>query len=1086
MKNLVKTLLLSVFTLAASVSFAQQSISLNRSQDRIEIMEDQMQGLRLHIDYSQLQWTRLEQSHASYYELSLEGGLFDGEIGDPKLPVTQRLIEIPWGAEVEVEVLGCRTETFNLADYGVERLVPAQAPVSKNDVPEEVPFVINESTYARDEYLGQPLAQVEVLGTMRGYRLAKLTLAPISYNPVRNTIKVCNDIDLEIRFTGKNAALTREVKAKTRSPYFDFIQSSLLNAAVSRDYPDHPDMTCYPVTYVIVADRMFDGYLDDFIRWKTQKGFQVVLAYTDEIGVTQGAIQSYIRGLYTNATADHPAPSFVLFVGDTQQIPAYIGTSSQKVTDLYYASVDGDYFPEMYYGRFSARSVGELLPQIEKTLYYEQYQFADPSYLDRVTLIAGWDDYWTYQIAQPTIRYGMENWFNEEHGYEGVYPYYGPNDYDGCYEDDKISVGVINYTAHCSETVWGTPALSATDISKMKNEGFYPLAIGNCCESSQFGYGECVGEAWVRADKKGAVCYLGSAPSTYWYEDAWWAMGAYHITDGNMGHAPQYSQTTMGSYDAMHEGGYISSGGLVFCGNLAVTEACNHGWSDAARYYWEAYNVLGDPSLVCYHTEGVLNSVSHDPVIYKGFDHFTLQAEAGSMVGLSKDGVLLGNGMVGEDGTLTLDITPVNEGGFVDLVVTKPQRIPFIRHIPVATSGQPFLVVAYVNPADFDYNKDTELDIVVQNVGDQEVPANTMINLQSLDERMLVLDSQCQVGQAIPVGESAVLNDAFQVKADAEVNNGEQFRLITLADCGDQVNADLYVTVKKPVFEYIGFNWDHAFVPGESFELEATFRNVGGCAAESPVGHIVSVIPDFPFELDVPVNRLEVGEETTCHFVVQVPESVAESTTLEFEVSLNDVGVSVSHEISMYNVCPMVLELRDSGGNGWEGASLRMIFQDGTPPAQFRLDDGSFATYEFSNRQGSRIKLSWTVGSNDAECSFTLKYENGEVIYESGPDLHGNLLITTLDCAAGSTGIVDVSSQHVRAFPNPASCQLKVVSDSPMHRCVILNTLGQVVVDKMVNDRETQLNLEGCAPGMYMLRVVTEEGDDLQKIMINK
>ncbi len=72
-----------------------------------------------------------------------------------------------------------------------------------------------------------------------------------------------------------------------------------------------------------------------------------------------------------------PAPSFVLFVGDTGQIPSEIGSSTNKVTDLYYCSVDGDMFPEMYYGRFSATTVPQLETQVDRTIEYEQYQFPD-------------------------------------------------------------------------------------------------------------------------------------------------------------------------------------------------------------------------------------------------------------------------------------------------------------------------------------------------------------------------------------------------------------------------------------------------------------------------------------------------------------------------------------------------------------------------------------------------------------------------------------------------------------------------------------------------------------------------------------
>ena len=1061
---------------------AQQIIPLGRSQNRLDLGNDRPDGFQLVIEYAEIHSAKVQ----GFDELTLDGGFYDGEVGQPKLPVTQRLIEVPFGAEVVVNVLGYDLREISLSDYGMERIVPAQAPISKNDVPEAAPFVIDESAYAKDDYLGQELAQVEVLGTLRGYHIAKLTVAPMRYNPVRNTIQMCNDIVLEVRFEHPDLALTKEIKAKTASPYFDFIQEHLLNDGVGRDYPNHPDLTRYPIKYVIVADRMFEEYLDEFVAWKTWKGFQVVLAYTDEIGATHAAIQAYLHGLYNNATPDDPAPSFILFVGDTQQIPGSIGQASGKVTDLYYASVDGDYFPEMYYGRFSAQNANQLIPQIEKTLYYEQYQFVDPSYLNKATLIAGWDDYWNAQIAQPTVNYGLDNWFNENHGYSEVFPYFSLDDYEGCYEDDKISVSMINYTAHCSETVWGTPSLSAGTINNMHNEGFYPLAIGNCCESSQFAYGECVGESWVRANKKGAVCYIGSAPSTYWYEDAWWAMGSYYITQSNLGQAPAYSQTTMGSYDAMHEGGYVSAGGLVYCGNLAVTDACNHGWSDAARYYWEAYNVLGDPSLVTYHTEGTDNAVTHDPTLIRGSNSFTLQAEPGSYVGLSKDEVLLGSGLVGETGELDLQIQPVNEGGFVELVVTKPQRIPYHASVPLAMPGQPFLVVTAVEPEQFDYNEETALSVTVKNVGGQTVPANTSIELGSVDDRMEVTSSQTVVNQDVLAGEMAVIPNAFRVKAGVEVNNQERFRMITLADCGDEVNSDFFVTVNKPVFEFVDFDWTGGYVSGNEFDVDVRFTNVGGCAAVGAVGRLFTSHAGLTLvNNEVSVGRLEVGETAYCRFTVQVADNVSEGETLDFEASLEAPGVEVSQDIAVYNTCGMKLELRDEGGNGWDGAVLKVLFEDGTSPMQFTLPEGSLAQYAFSSRKGYMIRLAWTKGSHDEECSFTLSYDDGELIYESVPDPHGNLLTTTVDCMIHVTEVAETTKEaRFKVFPNPATEQLNVVSEVSITRCRLMNSMGVVVFDAPSQGTEVHLNTNRLASGLYVLMLITAEGVETVNVVI--
>jgi hypothetical protein len=103
-----------------------------------------------------------------------------------------------------------------------------------------------------------------------------------------------------------------------------------------------------------------------------------------------------------------------VIVGDVEQVPASAtGTQSGKLTDLYYASVDGDMFPDMYYGRLSAISEAQLTAMVNKILYYEKFQFADAQYLNNATLIAGADATWNPAIAQPTIKYATANHFNQ-------------------------------------------------------------------------------------------------------------------------------------------------------------------------------------------------------------------------------------------------------------------------------------------------------------------------------------------------------------------------------------------------------------------------------------------------------------------------------------------------------------------------------------------------------------------------------------------------------------------------------------------------------------------------------------------------
>ena len=131
--------------------------------------------------------------------------------------------------------------------------------------------------------------------------------------------------------------------------------------------------------FVIISHRMFESTLAPFVAWKKKQGFNTILRFTDEaeVGNTSAAIKSYLQGLYTSATPENPAPSFVMLVGDNEQLPAFSGTTSSHVSDLYFATYDGssDRIPDVNIGRMSAKTVAHLEPLIQKTLLLNNFKW---------------------------------------------------------------------------------------------------------------------------------------------------------------------------------------------------------------------------------------------------------------------------------------------------------------------------------------------------------------------------------------------------------------------------------------------------------------------------------------------------------------------------------------------------------------------------------------------------------------------------------------------------------------------------------------------------------------------------------------
>ena len=111
---------------------------------------------------------------------------------------------------------------------------------------------------------------------------------------------------------------------------------------------------------------------------ENSKRFHVTVAYTNQIGTSATNIKNYLQNQYDNPP-NLPAPSFVLIVGDTQQIHASY-SSDGHVSDLDYCDFTNDNLPDVLCGRFSAQNPSHLTNQINKTIEYEKYEMADPSF----------------------------------------------------------------------------------------------------------------------------------------------------------------------------------------------------------------------------------------------------------------------------------------------------------------------------------------------------------------------------------------------------------------------------------------------------------------------------------------------------------------------------------------------------------------------------------------------------------------------------------------------------------------------------------------------------------------------------------
>ncbi len=683
------TLGMALLLIVAGVALGDtHPIPLDAAETHLTLLDRDQSGLHFRLEIGELIAMDVETEAGMFSRLMIPGFHTSKTVGAPELPMMNRLFEIPFGAITSIEVLSTESKTLRLADFGIEHpLMPAQPSMPKSADPENWPFIYDRDAYLTDR-VGQELVRVAGLGRLRAADIGRVEVSPVEYLPLDGEIVVTEAIEFRVNTVGADFAAGQIEKARLWSPFFMPLYDMIDGYNMLR-HDTHPDVVDDVVTYVIITPAMFEAQMQSFVDWKKERGFIAVVGVigTPEVGTTTTSIQAYIHDLYNNPPAGQPAPSFVLFVGDIADCPTF--TVSGNVTDRPYCDVEGDLVPDIYYGRFSATSPTQLQAILDKSLMYDQLTMPDPSYLANVTMIAGVDAGYAPTHGNGQINYGTEHYFNAAHGITSNTYLYPASDAPSAPAEivQSVSDGVsfINYTAHGGTTNWSDPSFTQANINGLSNSGKYCLAIGNCCLTSSYQVGECFAETWLRAEDKGAIGYIGGSNSTYWDEDYWWGVG-YHPSSQINGTAWPVESTGIGSYDGLfHDHGepmdnwYVCNDAIIFSGNLAVMES----GSSLITYYWNIYNLMGDPSIsTCLGVPGT-NPVSHLPSIYTTSPSLEVTAAPGSYCGLTQDGEIVSAGTVDGTGVLDLAIGAVLTPGFVKLVVTAQNMEPYIQDIPV-------------------------------------------------------------------------------------------------------------------------------------------------------------------------------------------------------------------------------------------------------------------------------------------------------------------------------------------------------------------------------------------------------------------
>lgn len=888
------------------------------------VIEDDFSHLHLKFESGKIVANTVPMNGEEFTSLVMEGTTNSQKVGNPNLPTFSTLIEVPLCGGFSVDVTNMVFDTIRLANLGVRHVVvPLQPSRSKSDTA-QYDLVLNKDVYHQDAYCGDSIVVVEKVGVARDRNLARLQVSPVRYNPVEATLIICREATITVSYSNAEKDATLDMFNQYHSPAFasDFgVLNSLYPKTVAQ---------AAPLRYLIVAHSMFIGQLDEFVAWKKRKGFITDIVYTNNplVGTTTSSISAYIQSQYTNATATNPAPTYVLLVGDHEQIPAFASattsSASDHISDLQYMLwTTGDYIPDCYYGRFSAQTIAQLTPQIEKTLMYEQYTFADPSFLDRAVMVAGVDggnsgDY-GYTHADPTMDYAVTNYVNGAHGFSNVF--YFKNNTSIVPAVTNVTMGSnsssnsatvrnyynqgagwINYSAHGSATSWGTPNFSTTHVASMTNVQKFGIMIGNCCLTNKFETATCFGESLLRKSNYcGAVGYIGGSNSTYWYEDLYWGMGLRSSINPTMSMA--YNASNLGGYDRIfhtHGEAYnqwvATQGQLMMMGNMAVESST----SSLKHYYWEIYHLMGDPSVMPYLTQADSMTVVAPNTVVVGSSLMQVSAVPYAYVALTDTAThgLVVAAYADASGLATLPLpTSLPVGGYEVAVWAQQYRCCF-RPVSVIAPNGPY-VVAEITSSDIQVGDSIWLQGRIVNLGNT-LAHDVVVRFTCGNNHFAILNDSVSVS-AVSAGDTLVIDSMLHVALSPVVRDMENFSIISstnwLGNNDGPIYLESHISAVAPTIRVVFDSVPDYLMPGETYTFSVVNSNIGHQNLSPSHFNLVS---NNPFVYITPLsesdNAVLVGGDALSQYQVHIDSLMPVNIQISMQVvpsnsvcMLNDV-----------------------------------------------------------------------------------------------------------------------------------------------------------------------------------------------------
>ena len=379
-----------------------------------------------------------------------------------------------------------------------------------NDSHVENDIFINEFTKDKitDNYYPENNLIISEPMVFRDIVVKQITFFPYRLDLVNNSIQIYDDVNIEVEEIA-NTDNREYDQAKISRTFEPLYKDLIINYETSSRDEDYQKPA---VLYICGGSSLDNSYVQDLIDWRHRSGFVVYAVSASEAGGSASNIKNYIQNLYNNS--DNP-PEIVGLIGDTggsysidyftESWSGYYGAG-----DMPYSLLEGDdLLPEVFVGRISVNSSGELSNVINKTLAYEKATYLEQvsdDWYERGALCgdpssSGWSTVITNEYVGNILN---------SYGFEDVNANYGNGNYSS-WMQNQLGDGCLymNYRGY-----YGSSGFGSNNINSANNGYKTPFAVFITCGTGDFN-GTSLSEQLFRAgsvsNPKGAVAAIGTA-----------------------------------------------------------------------------------------------------------------------------------------------------------------------------------------------------------------------------------------------------------------------------------------------------------------------------------------------------------------------------------------------------------------------------------------------------------------------------------------------------------------------------------------------------------------------------------------------